>query len=124
MQPLDIVQGFALVSQPSLVPKGAGSRARLVGSSSFPRLVLPYLRPGAPDEYPKGAWNVENPICFELTDLELQQLHQVWWGGGSDDLICQAIVRDYLRRMNAKAARRAGKIDRADQAQSARRAGL
>ncbi len=65
-----------------------------------------------------------NPISFELSDAELQLLRDLGWGRGRTDLMCQTIVRDYLKRMQAKAARIARKIQRADRAGSARRAGL
>ena len=52
-------------------------------------------------------------INFELTTAEAQELRGLEWGRGRLDLMCQGIVRDYLRRMRHKAARHARRIDRA-----------
>jgi hypothetical protein len=46
-----------------------------------------------------------NFVSFELSDSELQELRAAGWGSGRTDLMCQSIVRDYLRRMRFKRAR-------------------
>jgi hypothetical protein len=48
-----------------------------------------------------------NFVTFELTDAEVEALRSLGWGKGRSDLICQAIIRDYIRRHEMKARRHA-----------------
>ena len=66
---------------------------------------------------------MEHFVSFELTDADIESLRNLGWGHGRSDLVCQTIVRDYIRRNQAKAARAAARR-RLDPASRARNAGL